>query len=187
MSSLTQVHFVKTITETVRSRGIIHCTHPGCDRWVQGTEATVPDLVNLYLKARRGGEVDSQYPLTASELAADVRCPAHPLPGIRMFPILGTAGLMDRWIARNLEVMAAAERDRSQKQRERRHQKGHSTDGFVNRTLATVKPAEEKPRPQKRSHYKKFRPERPVGAPKRFGDEPKFSTETAPSKKKKGR
>jgi len=156
-----------------------------CKTVLTVAQAKVGDLTNLYLGTRQG-PVDSTRPLTASELAAEARCTEHPLSDagtpLRMFPILDTAALMDRWVVRNARTTAAPRPIRPI--REHRPQ---GAGDFVNRTLSSSKPAGDKPRPPHRHRTHVPRADRPADAPKRFGDEGRPSATSETPRKKKGK
>lgn len=184
---------VRTIVQTLKER-TFKCSAPGCAREnLAPRDTKVGDLTNLYLGVRRG-PVDESYPLNANELASEARCPEHPLSeGIRMFLILDTGSMMDRWVRRNLARQDQGERERRHqdwlRRKEAREQKEkRPSGGFINSVLSGAKPKEDKPRPKHR-----HRKPGPAGASpsvpglKRYGDEGKPAATADNNKKRKGK
>ncbi|HTP56660.1 MAG TPA: hypothetical protein VMJ72_00055 [Candidatus Paceibacterota bacterium] len=135
----------KTIAERLSELAIV-CTYPDCGVTLTAHSALVGDLTNAYLGARQG-PVEKSEPLSAVELAGQARCSKHPLQsGIRMFPILATASLMDRWVEQNVRVLDR-QFQHSRPIRERTHERRRIE---MNALFAKNVPQPDKPRPKHR-------------------------------------
>jgi hypothetical protein len=182
MSSLTPVLgdiTPRTIVQQLRAMTIA-CSFPGCQWKMSADHARVPDLLHLYLGIR-GGPVDMKHPQSAAELASEARCWKHPLAeGVRMFPLLTTAAVMDRWASNNAREMG-------KRQEEWRPKAQTTRPSYISSLLAQRKPEDDnKPRPKYRHRTRPLmKAERPPNAQKRFGDEIKPGAVAPDNKKKK--
>ncbi len=183
MGSLPSAGF-RTRTIVQNLRGMMF-TCRGCKRNnITAAAATVPDLLNSYLKAR-GGPENPDRPLTAAELANDAYCRRCPLKGIAMKPLLDMAELMDRQVMYNAQAL---ERKRIEQSRTvQSPTKGATpvrTSPLV-ALLATREPVVEKPTPQYRHRSKVPKTKRSPNAPKNYGESRQKAPEN-PNKAKKG-
>ncbi|MEK7124820.1 MAG: hypothetical protein AAB864_00245 [Patescibacteria group bacterium] len=136
----------------------------GMCRWSFRTASGfVPDLATLYEQVR-GSTVDTEYPLTKSEVLSMELCKScsheHRFLkyGMQTFPTSVTLKLMESWAENNAQGKEFEQQRRRQQeeavQRRIVNTAWRRTDdkGFVNETLATAPHRREGPHPKYRDH-----------------------------------
>ena len=170
-----------TIVEALRAR-TFKCEM--CGDQLSASQAWVPDLLNLYLGARKT-EVNSTYPLTAMEIAGQARCIKHPCEyGVRMYPVTDTGAEMDSWVARNarqLESTGSTPRERFMQRQQAAAESRKRGPALI---VLPDRPVEAK-QPKKYRDRVHVAPSKDATEPhdKRFGDERKPAAPQANSKK----
>lgn len=147
----------------------------------------VPALVELY-RIVRSTAVDSNYPLTRSEVLSQELCDkCARLATCGTFYTRATLALMERWAEKNAKAIAreqdAAYYVSMQRRREERGKHGSGDRSFINSIFKGTKPVVDKPHPKYRTR-KHPTASGSVPGIKRYGDERRPANASEPSTKK---